>query len=94
MQAMNGKPDESGLYKFSDEHPYFYQAIYVPLEDLDGEWIWTETEIKQFDMLFKNGMPLKKMASYFERYETTILVVWLDRYIKGELGVRDGWNLW
>lgn len=94
MGQAKKKVDESGRYVFSKDNPYFYEQLYIPLEDLDGQWIWTESEINQFDMLFKNGMPVNKMAAYFDKYETTILVVWLDRYIKGALGMRKGWNLW
>ena len=94
MAQAKRKEDISGRYHFSDDHPYFCEKLYIPLEDLDGQWIWTEADINQFDMLWKNGMPIDKMAKYFDVYDTTILVVWLDRYIKGELGVREGWNLW
>lgn len=94
MPRARRKEDESGRYVFSKNHPYFVEKLYIPLEDLDGQWIWTESDINQFDMLWENGMPIKKIASYFDVYETTVLVVWLDRYIKGELGVRKGWNLW
>ena len=81
-------------YKPTDDFPYYIKELYLPLEELGSEWIWTVGEIHQFDDLWKAGMPIKDMAEYFNKHESTILVVWLDRYIQGKLEPREGWNIW
>lgn len=81
------------VYK-ETEYPYFIKDIYIPLEDLGNEWNWTVGEIYQFDELWEMGVALKDMAVTFNKQESTMVIVAIDRLINGKIKPRKGWNLW
>lgn len=84
-----------GAYKQTD-NPYYTKEIYIPLEDLGSEWIWTTDEIELFEIMWNEGMPIKEMAEYFGKHETTIVIVAIDRFLqkKPKIKPREGWNIW
>ena len=81
-------------YKECKEKPYYLRELYIPLEELDNDWIWTVGDVKDFDQLWKEDVPIKEMAKFFDCYEATILVMAFDRLIKGQIKPRKGWKIW
>ena len=82
------------VYKPCEEQPYYLKELYIPLEELDQDWIWTVGEVKEFDRLWNENIPIKKMAQLLNCYEATIVIMAFDRMIKGEIKPRKGWKMW
>lgn len=82
------------VYKACEDQPYYLKELYIPLEELDEEWIWTVGEVKEFDRLWKLKIPVREMAKILGCYEATIVIMAFDRLIKGEIKPRKGWKMW
>ncbi|MGF6951893.1 phenylpyruvate tautomerase PptA (4-oxalocrotonate tautomerase family) [Neobacillus sp. B4I6] len=71
------------------------RSIYIALEEVeDADFFWGRTEIKEFDFWWKKDTPLTKIAYEMERTETAVLLLALDRVMKGKIKPRDGWRIW
>lgn len=69
-------------------------VIYTSLEDIeDTEWFWAPSEIKKFDQLWNEDMPIKEMAIELGRSEVAVFLQSLDRLYKGKIEARK-WNIW
>lgn len=68
--------------------------IHISLEDLeDTEWMWSTSEIRNLEKLWKKRMPLKDMAVELGRSEIAVFFQVLDRLYKGRIQARN-WNIW
>ena len=69
-------------------------VIYTSLEDIeDTEWFWAPSEIKRFDKLWKEDVPIRDMAVELGRSEIAVFLQSLDRLYKGKIQDR-GWKIW
>jgi hypothetical protein len=69
--------------------------IYTALEEVDdADFFWGRTEINEFDFWWKKDKPLTEIADEMERTETAVLLLALDRVMKGKIQPRDGWKIW
>jgi hypothetical protein len=69
-------------------------TVHVALETIeDTEWFWSPNEIKRFDELWKQGMPLTQMAKELGRSEIAVLLESLDRLYEGKIKARK-WKIW
>lgn len=69
--------------------------IYVALEDVeDVEFIWSEKEIANFEILWNMDMPLAEIAKQLDCTETSVFLLAFDRGLKGAIKPRDGWRIW
>lgn len=77
-------------------HRYYKpEPLYLALEDVpDAEFMWYEKEINQFEMLWNEGTPLKDIAGHFGKTEISILLIAVDRSLKGGIKAREGWRIW
>lgn len=77
-------------------HGFFrLSPIYVALEDVpDTEFIWTEKEVGNFDILWNLNVPLKRIAVQLQRTESSVFMLAYDRALKGEIKPRNGWAIW
>lgn len=76
------------LYKRRDK-------ICIALENVpDLEFIWTDREIKQFDILWHLDMPITDLAEYFARSERSVFLLGIDRVFQGLIEPRKGWAIW
>jgi hypothetical protein len=71
------------------------QNIYVALEEVeDADFFWSRDEINEFYFWWKKDKPLTEIAYEMERTETAVLLLALDRLMKGKIQPRDGWKIW
>lgn len=76
-------------------HKLRKDRIYIPLEDVpDTEWFWTDREKNQFDILWHLDMPVKDLAEYFNKSETSVVLMAFDRLLRGVIKPREGWTIW
>jgi hypothetical protein len=69
--------------------------IYTALEEVeDIDFFWSRTEIHEFDFWWKQDKPLTEIAEEMERTETAVLLLALDRVMKGKIKPRNGWKIW
>lgn len=83
---------KSGLF---NQYRVHRDQIYIALEDVpDADFIWSEREINQFDLLWNQDLPLKGIAAHFNTSETSVFILAFDRALKGEIKAREGWKIW
>lgn len=69
--------------------------IYVALEDVDDvEFIWSEKQIANFEILWNMDMPLTEISKQLGCTETSVFLLAFDRALKGFIKRREGWNIW
>lgn len=69
--------------------------IYVALEDIeDAEFIWSEKQVANFEILWNMDMPLSEIAKQLDCTETSVFLLALDRALKGSIERRKGWRIW
>lgn len=68
--------------------------IYTLLEDIEEiRWHWSMEEIKLFEKLWNHNHRLVDIAAYMKRTEISILMLSLDRLLKGKIPRRDEWKI-
>lgn len=60
--------------------------IYVALEDAD--MIWDEIEVKEFEKMWKQDVPVIDIAKHFKRAPLEVAILILDRADKGHIEQR------
>lgn len=74
---------------------YRRERLYIALESVkDADFIWHEREVNHFDVLWNMDMSLKDIAEQFDRSETSIFLLALDRALQGKIKARKGWKIW
>lgn len=69
--------------------------IYVALEDVeDVEFIWSEKQIANFEILWNMDMPLAEISNQFDCSEMSVFLLSVDRLLKGTIKPRKGWHIW
>jgi hypothetical protein len=68
--------------------------IYIALEDVEEvDFFWSEFEVKRFDRLWKNDMPIEDIAKELHRSEIAVFLLSLDRVFQGKVKGRN-WKIW
>ncbi|WP_445506817.1 hypothetical protein [Niallia sp. 03190] len=62
------------------------KGIYIALE-LEN-FIWDKDDVKELDLMYKNGKSEREIAVYFQRPWIDIHVLILDRLLKGKIKER------
>jgi hypothetical protein len=62
--------------------------LYVACEDFD--FTWSLEEVQEFDEMWKQGANVYDLQEYFNRSQEEILLLALDRAMKGEIEPREG----
>ena len=65
-----------------------YGESYIACEDLD--FIWTNDEVEEFDLMWMAGKTLLEISSYFKRTQEEVLILALDRGTKKKINPRKG----
>lgn len=69
--------------------------IYVALDDIeDAEFIWSEKQIANFEILWEMDMPLVEISKQLGCTETSVFLLAFDRGLKGRIKPRKGWCIW
>jgi hypothetical protein len=92
------KNEQANLKRMTEqENKYMQQerkVIYTSLEDIEEtDWHWSEHEVREFDELWSDGMPIVEIALVLRRSEISVLFQAFDRLYKGEVKPRN-WNIW
>lgn len=65
-----------------------FRETYIALEELN--FSWTKEELFDFECMWDEGATLDELAEYFERTPEEILILALDRGMKGKIKPRKG----
>jgi phenylpyruvate tautomerase PptA (4-oxalocrotonate tautomerase family) len=69
--------------------------IYIALEDVeDTDFFWSRKEIRKFDLLWEENMPIAEIAKEMHRTEISVLLLSFDRLLKGNIEPRERWHIW
>jgi hypothetical protein len=69
-------------------------VIYTALENIeDTEWFWSRKEIRKFDRLWNQDMPIRDIAKELRRTEMAVFLLSLDRLFKEKIKPRN-WKIW
>lgn len=69
--------------------------IYIALEDVeDTEFIWSEKQVNNFEILWNMDMPLVDIAKQLDASESSVFLLAFDRGLKGTIKPRKGWCIW
>lgn len=70
-------------------------SIYVALEEVnDHDFFWSETEIQEFEQLWKEDCKLTEIVEIMERSEISVFLLAIDRLMKGKIKRREDWRVW
>lgn len=73
----------------------YRDSIHLALEDIpDIEFLWLGHEIKRFEVLWRQGMPLSDIAKELNKSEISVLLQAFDRLLRGVIEPRKGWQIW
>jgi hypothetical protein len=59
---------------------------YIALEE--ENFIWEDEEIEEFDRLWKNGADIWFLCKHFNRTQTQVAILIMDRHLKGAIKKR------
>lgn len=70
-------------------------SIYIALEEVeDTDFFWSSKEVKKFDGLWEEEMPITEIAKELRRSEIAVFLLSLDRIHREKIKPRMGWNIW
>lgn len=67
---------------------YNPRETYVACQDLD--FLWTKSQLKEFESHWNEGRKLDEMSRYFQRSPEELLILALDRALIGRIKPRKG----
>lgn len=62
--------------------------IYIALDDMNLDWM--PADVKLFDQLWKEGVPVKEIARKLKRPAKEVVILLYDRASKGKVKPRKG----
>lgn len=65
---------------------------YLMLDNSQVNWFWDEQDVLEFDRLFREGYTIKQLAKFFKRPAFEIVLLTIDRDLRGKLEVEDEYN--
>lgn len=64
---------------------------YLVLGSIDDDfWLWEEDHVREFDRLWKNGLPFWEIVQQLKEHPDKVLLLAIDRILKGAIGPRPG----